>query len=145
MLGRKRVRAARRRDRQRLVDDAGAGVGITGAVAVSARLATQLRAACRTARVQCWGQNDFGQLGDGTDHESGRRQVQVSGITGAVGITAGWWHHSCAVLGNGTVRCWGVNEWGQFGNGATTSSTTPVAMTGTGVTWTSSNPAVADH
>jgi len=69
--------------------------------------------------------------------------VQVSGITGAVGVTAGWWHHSCALLDDGSVRCWGVNDWGQLGNGTTTSTTTPVTMTGTGVTWTSSNPAVA--
>jgi len=54
--------------------------------------------------------------------------VQVSGITGAVGLTAGWWHHSCALLGGGTVRCWGANDWGQFGNGTRTSSSIPVTM-----------------
>ncbi len=69
--------------------------------------------------------------------------VPVSGITGAVGVTAGWWHHSCALLGSGTVRCWGENDWGQFGNDTTTDSSTPVTMQGTGVTWTSSNTAVA--
>src|SRR6185295_2870242 len=115
--------------------------GITGAVAVS----LGWRHSCAllsSGTVQCWGQNEFGQLGDGTTTNR-NTPVQVSGITGAVGITAGWWHHSCAVLGNGTVRCWGVNDWGQLGNGTTTSSTTPITMTGTGVTWTSSNPAVA--
>ena len=54
--------------------------------------------------------------------------MPVSGITGAIGVTAGWWHHSCALLGGGTVRCWGDNQWGQFGNGTRTSSTTPVTM-----------------
>jgi alpha-tubulin suppressor-like RCC1 family protein len=93
--------------------------------------------------VRCWGQNSFGQLGNGsTAHAT--TPVPVSGITGAVGITAGWWHHSCGLLGNGTVRCWGSNEWGQFGNGTTTSSLTPVTMQGTtALTWTSSNTAVA--
>jgi alpha-tubulin suppressor-like RCC1 family protein len=115
--------------------------GITGAVAVS----LGWRHSCAllsNGTVQCWGQNEFGQAGDGTTTNR-NTPVQVSGITGAVGITAGWWHHSCALLGNGTVKCWGVNEWGQFGNGTTTGSTTPVAMSGTGVTWTSSNAAVA--
>jgi alpha-tubulin suppressor-like RCC1 family protein len=116
-------------------------VGITGAVGVSAGWAHTC-AVLGNGTVECWGQNEFGQLGDGTTTSSAT-PVRVSGITGAVAVTAGWWHHSCALLGNGTVRCWGVNEWGQFGNGTTTSSSTPVTMTGTGVTWTSSNTAVA--
>jgi alpha-tubulin suppressor-like RCC1 family protein len=115
--------------------------GITDAVAISSGWRHSC-AVLANGTVRCWGQNDFGQLGDGTT-TSRNTPVQVSGITGAVGVTAGWWHHSCAVLNNGTVRCWGVNEWGQFGNGTTTGSSSPVTMTGTGVTWTSSNPAVA--
>jgi len=92
--------------------------------------------------ISCWGQNQFWQLGNGTASNSST-PVRVSGISGAVAVTAGWFHHSCALLGNGTVRCWGDNNWGQFGNGTTTSSPTPVAMTGPGVTWASSNTSVA--
>jgi alpha-tubulin suppressor-like RCC1 family protein len=116
-------------------------VGITGAVGVTAGW----RHACALlgdGAVQCWGENAFGQLGDGTTTNSST-PVRVRGITGAVGVTAGWWHHSCAVLADGTVQCWGVNEWGQFGNGTTTGSSSPVTMSRTGVTWTSSNTAVA--
>jgi alpha-tubulin suppressor-like RCC1 family protein len=116
-------------------------VGITGAVGVSAGW----RHACAVlgdGTVQCWGQNEFGQLGDGTI-KSSTVPVRVHGITGAVAVTAGWWHHSCALLADYRVRCWGVNEWGQFGHGTTTSSPTPVTMTGTGVMWTSSNTVVA--
>jgi len=97
--------------------------------------------------VRCWGANAFGQLGDGT---LTRRltPVPAAGITGATAITASWWHHSCAVLGDGTVKCWGANDWGQLGNGTTVDSSVPVTMTGTGggggpVTWTSSNTGVA--
>ena len=115
--------------------------GLTGAVDVSAGW-RHTCALLGSGTVQCWGQNSFGQLGNGTT-TSRSTPVAVSGITGAIGVTAGWWHHSCALLGGGTVRCWGVNEWGQFGNGTRTSSTTPVTMSGTGVTWTSSNTSVA--
>jgi alpha-tubulin suppressor-like RCC1 family protein len=37
---------------------------------------------------------------------------------------------SCALLGNGTVQCWGVNWGGALGDGTTTDSATPVAVVG---------------
>ena len=53
----------------------------------------------------------------------------VSGITTAVQVAAGG-EHSCAVLQNGTVACWGANGSGQLGNGTTTPSATPVLVSG---------------
>ena len=122
LLGRERVRAARRRDERRLRSTPVQVVGITGAVGVSAGW-RHTCAILGDGTVRCWGENEFGQLGDGTT-TSRTTPVPVSGITGAAGVTAGWWHHSCALLGDGSVRCWGVNEWGQLGNGTTTSSST---------------------
>jgi alpha-tubulin suppressor-like RCC1 family protein len=92
--------------------------------------------------VWCWGSNALGQLGDGTMQGSAT-PVRVGGVAGAVGLTAGWFHHSCALLADASVRCWGENTWGQLGDGTTTSASTPVTMSGTGITWTSSNPSVA--
>jgi hypothetical protein len=118
-------------------------VGITNAVAITAGW-RHACAALADGTARCWGQNEFGQLGNGSTASSSI-PVPVSGITGAVALTGGWWHHSCALLGNGTVKCWGANDWGQLGNGTTSTSatTTPVTMTGTPITWTSSNPSVA--
>ena len=115
--------------------------GIAGAVNVSAGW-RHTCALLGDGSVRCWGENQNGQLGDGTTTDR-TTPVPVSGITGATAVTAGWWHHSCALLGDGTVRCWGDNQWGQLGNGTTTDSPSPVTMSGTGVTWTSSDTSVA--
>jgi alpha-tubulin suppressor-like RCC1 family protein len=101
-------------------------VGLSGVVAISAGW-RHTCALLGNGTLQCWGQNQFGQLGNGTTTNR-TTPVPVSGITGAVGVTAGWWHHSCALLSGGSVRCWGANDWGQFGSGTKTSSSTPVTM-----------------
>ena len=78
--------------------------------------------------VQCWGDNDQGQLGNGTTTNSST-PVNVSGITAAAAITGGY-NHACALLSGGTVQCWGDNFSGQLGNGGTTDSWTPVTVSG---------------
>ncbi|MBI5293750.1 MAG: RCC1 repeat-containing protein, partial [Chloroflexi bacterium] len=51
----------------------------------------------------------------------------VNGITTAISIAVGA-YHSCAVLADGTARCWGLNALGELGNGTYDSSPTPVAV-----------------
>src|SRR5256885_15114742 len=55
--------------------------------------------------------------------------VAVSGIAGAASITTGA-YHTCVLLGDGTVRCWGRNGDGQLGDGTPTNSATPVPVAG---------------
>lgn len=78
--------------------------------------------------VRCWGGNDRGQLGNGTTTESGI-PVTVEGVTDATDVVAGadgW--HACALLHDGTIRCWGYNDDGQLGNGTTDNVLVPVAV-----------------
>ncbi|MCW3029676.1 MAG: hemicentin-2-like [Solirubrobacterales bacterium] len=82
--------------------------------------------------VMAWGNNGFGQLGDGTN---GTREVPVAteGLSGVRAIAAGG-THSLALMSNGTVMAWGNNESGQLGTGNTVESEVPVAVKGlTGV------------
>jgi alpha-tubulin suppressor-like RCC1 family protein len=76
--------------------------------------------------VRCWGDNNLGQLGDGS-YTSSATPVQVSGILTARAISAGW-YHTCALLADQTVRCWGNNGFGQLGNASTSTSSTPVVV-----------------
>ena len=77
----------------------------------------------------CWGRNDNGQLGLG-DEDNRKRPVNVelgrswSAVEVGLGI-----NHSCAVLNNGSVVCWGDNSYGQLGVGTTTDHNTPTAVT----------------
>ena len=76
--------------------------------------------------VQCWGSNNYGQLGNNSTANSSI-PVTVSGLGTATAVAAAY-GHSCTVLADGAVRCWGYNSNGQLGNGTTTASTTPVAV-----------------
>lgn len=83
-------------------------------------------------RVRCWGENGAGQLGDGVPFEAGARSPAlvpqlVVGIDDAVQLAAGV-GHACAVRRSGAVACWGLNSFGQLGDGTTTRSSSPVAV-----------------
>jgi alpha-tubulin suppressor-like RCC1 family protein len=81
-------------------------------------------------RVQCWGDNQWGELGDGT-FVSSTTPVTASGISDAVAVSAGYLH-TCARTRSGRVLCWGQNGAGQVGNGDASGTTvaTPVEVTG---------------
>jgi len=79
--------------------------------------------------VACWGDNASGELGLGTVETAMAAPASVPGLTGVRAIEAGI-SHTCALLGDGTVRCWGGNTYGQVGDGTMVDQGTPTAVTG---------------
>ncbi len=85
-----------------------------------------LTATLRAQTPWAWGDNRFGQLGDGTSRSS-EVPVRVSSQTGlvrAVGVAAGG-SHSLALDPDGFVWAWGSNDRGQLGNGTSVPSDLP--------------------
>ncbi len=84
--------------------------------------------------VWCWGRQEQGQLGNGhRAREPLTRPVLVPGVADAVQLATGE-NHTCALLRDGTLRCWGMNETGQLGVGSEVNTPTAVAVEGlTGV------------
>jgi alpha-tubulin suppressor-like RCC1 family protein len=76
--------------------------------------------------VLCWGDNQVGGLGNGTDVEA-HQPVKVSGLSGVTAITAGFFH-TCALRQDGTVWCWGENDTGSLGDGTLTNRNVPVQV-----------------
>ncbi len=77
----------------------------------------------------CWGDNSSGRLGNGTNSNSSV-PVAVSGSHSFVQVAAGSNAHACGVDTSNAAWCWGADNSGQLGNGATTNSNVPVAVTG---------------
>jgi alpha-tubulin suppressor-like RCC1 family protein len=102
------------------------------------RLSASVSSSCVIVNggVQCWGYNQYGQLGDGSSPpvppslSFSRVPVPVQGLTSGVqALSRGGTYHICA-LANGAVECWGRNISGQLGNISTANSRVPVQVWG---------------
>lgn len=80
----------------------------------------------------CWGSDFYGQLGDGIALDGGANvqvPVQVQALPPVVAQAAGF-THTCAMIDDGGVLCWGRGGFGQLGPGSSTDSSLPVPVTG---------------
>jgi alpha-tubulin suppressor-like RCC1 family protein len=109
--------------------------GLSGVTSISVGMGSAC-AVLSDGTVDCWGDNTFGELGNGSTVNS-PSPVPVTGLAGVTSVSFGTHYTACAVLSGGNVKCWGDNEFGQLGNGMLTGpdtcdgvgcSTTPVAV-----------------
>ena len=66
----------------------------------------------------CWGENSSGELGNGTTSDS-FVPVGVKGLSSGVSAVAVGFGHSCVIVAGGGLKCWGLNQYGELGNGTT--------------------------
>ena len=76
----------------------------------------------------CWGDNEVGQIGDGTTSLRFEPTTVIGGLTFS-SIDAGF-RHTCGRTTGGIVYCWGSNGAGQLGNNSNSMSVTPVRVAG---------------
>ncbi|MDB6035816.1 MAG: regulator of chromosome condensation, partial [Verrucomicrobiales bacterium] len=94
-------------------------------VAVGGRVICALDAA---GQAYCWGDNFFGQLGNGTT--TGATTPQATSTSLRFTSIATGYDFACGVTTGSTVACWGLNSQGSIGNGTTTNQLTPLVVSG---------------
>ncbi|MQF69154.1 hypothetical protein FIM12_02300 [SAR202 cluster bacterium AD-804-J14_MRT_500m] len=79
--------------------------------------------------LKCWGHNQHGQLGDGSNSNR-HTPVDTLGLNSGVSDIATGSRHTCVITYVGGVQCWGHNNTGQLGDGTTNNRSTKVDVLG---------------
>ncbi len=78
--------------------------------------------------LHCWGENSFGQVGDGTFSDAGAPMAVEAGRRFTL-VSAGD-SHTCGLLGDGRAMCWGLDQDGRSGTGTGQWSPLPAFVSG---------------
>ena len=82
----------------------------------------------RDQTIDCWGENDFGQLGIGMFSTPVTTPTPVQGLPGPASSVSAGAYYTCAVVSSSGVWCWGRGTGGSLGNGGTANQALPVRV-----------------
>ena len=102
-------------------------MGLRGPVASMSAGGVQTCALMSSGGVLCWGGNVNGQVGDGSFIDR-LLPSAVVGLDAGVRVIAAGWKHTCAILAEEGMLCWGQNSQGQLGDGSLADSAVPVEV-----------------
>lgn len=106
--------------------------GLTGVTMLAAGSAAEHFCAVTATDVRCWGAGGNGQLGNAKSQDGPMPVAALLGSNDAAGVATGG-RHTCAWRKDGTVSCWGRNDWRQLGLGDSATNddvSSPVAVSG---------------
>lgn len=104
--------------------------GLSGVVANITNGQKGTCALMNSGKVNCWGDNQFGQLGNGTIGGFSYLPVEVQGLTNTPVFLRSSGFSNCVIMSDKTAQCWGSNDKGQLGDGTIVDSPTPVVVVG---------------
>lgn len=87
------------------------------------------RCAIQSGGLKCWGPNYVGQLGVDVPNDTTTVPTQVTGLEQGVSAVAAASSSSCAIH-NGALKCWGLNDAGQLGDGSQLNRDVPTQVSG---------------
>lgn len=102
--------------------------GLTGVTAIAAG-GYHTAAVKSDGSLWSWGSGSSGELGNGAQPMTVPTPVQATGLTAVAGAVAGS-YHTVAVLGDRTLRSFGLNSYGQLGDGTNANRSVAVVVTG---------------
>jgi len=104
-------------------------IGLSSGVAVLATQSDHTCAITSAGGLLCWGANDMGQIGDGTN---ARKLVPtpIPSLSDGISAVAAAGKHTCAMRPTGGLLCWGANTRGQLGDGTNSHRWLPTPVVG---------------